>query len=116
MIEQARNKRRTIMVEIEGKQVPLIEYCQANGLDHRIIRQRIARGTPLAEALSPEIIRPKVYRGEQQANSKLTDVKVAEIRKRLRQGESQCGLAKEYGVTQTCIFHISTGRSWRHVA
>ncbi len=48
--------------------------------------------------------------------SKLTESQVSEIRSRYRTGDiSQQELAQEYGVGQTCISCIVTGKSWKHV-
>jgi len=49
--------------------------------------------------------------------SKLTESNVIDIRKRYAQGDiSQQSLAKEYGVTQSCISRVLIGKGWKHVA
>jgi hypothetical protein len=54
--------------------------------------------------------------GERHRSAKLTALQVQEIRARLRAGESQCGLARAYGVTQPLIHYITRGRVWGHLA
>src|SRR4029077_7716596 len=50
-------------------------------------------------------------RGEQNAQAKLTEGDVADIRR--RSGENWKVLAKEYGVNHRTIWKVRTGRSWR---
>lgn len=52
--EQARNKRSTIMVEVDGVRVPLIEWCEKRGIDHKIARSRLAIGWPLDRLGNPK--------------------------------------------------------------
>ena|SRR3990167_1266743 len=55
--------------------------------------------------------------GSRQWNSKLTEAKVATIRRLYRSGlRTQVELAKQFGVIQGNISHIIVGRSWKHVA
>lgn len=67
---------------------------------------------PTAVAMRPEL----AARGERVAVAKLTDSKVLELRERFAAGERNCcHLAEEYGVSDTCIKRIVSGRGWRHV-
>lgn len=113
--QQARNKRRTIRVEIEGTSIALADYCEANNLNHAIIRQRIARGTPIEIALQAAKIKPRVYSGDQHWQKKLTSSAVAEIKQLLSSGLSQQKIGERFGVSQTCIHYIATGKQWRSV-
>lgn len=54
-------------------------------------------------------------RSEQIPNAKLTDVLVAEIKARLRNGEPHSRLAPDYGVSRQTISAIACGRRWAHV-
>ena len=58
----------------------------------------------------------KVHRGESQANSKLTNENVIEIR-RLREssGISHYKLAKMFGVSYVTIYKIVQRKTWRHI-
>lgn len=51
-------------------------------------------------------------RGERHGLSKLTDLEAREIKEKLTRGRSQRSLAKEYGVSTTCIADIQHGRRW----
>lgn len=51
-------------------------------------------------------------RGERQGGAKLTSADVRVIRCRLSDGETQAGLAADFGVTQECISKIRTGKNW----
>ena len=48
--------------------------------------------------------------------SKLTSSKVVEIRKRVAAGESQNAVARNFEVTQHCVWSIMHGRTWQHAA
>lgn len=51
-------------------------------------------------------------RGERHGMSKLTDVQVLEIKELLSKGYSQRSVAKRFGVSQSCIYDIKTGKRW----
>lgn len=51
-------------------------------------------------------------RGERHPGSKLTSWQVSELRLRIDQGENQYSLAKEFGVSQSIISNIKTGKRW----
>lgn len=55
----------------------------------------------------------KIFRGEGNANSKLTDKEAMEIYKRTDKSYSQ--LAKEYGVSKPVVTSIKNRRSWKHI-
>lgn len=54
-------------------------------------------------------------RGEQCASAKLTEDQVREIRRRVKNGERQKDIAKEYGLQQWSISDIVRRRNWKHV-
>lgn len=54
-------------------------------------------------------------RGEQHGCAVLTEAQVVEIKKKLRSGATQRGLADAYGMSLSTINHINTGRLWSHV-
>lgn len=54
-------------------------------------------------------------KGEEHANSKLTECDVLEIRERLSDGETQQSIADSLGVDRSTISYIKTGKLWRHV-
>jgi hypothetical protein len=56
-----------------------------------------------------------ILQGEIHPLSKLTDKKVKEIKIRLKNGERNIDLAKEYKVSATLIWMIKKGISWKHV-
>jgi len=75
--------------------------------------EKIARGDRHFSHLYPE----KLARGESNGNAKLTEEKVADIRRRHAQGEfggeSTRVLAKEYGVSQSVISAIVNYKTWK---
>lgn len=54
-------------------------------------------------------------KGSAHSMAKLTEEKVAEIRRRLACGETGRSLAREYGVGESRISAVKLGRRWRHV-
>lgn len=74
----------------------------------------------LTEAQSERVYQRTYYQrrkaGEVMSNAKkLNDEKVREIRKLLSLGESQASVAARYGVCQSTIRDIKSGRYWGHV-
>lgn len=53
--------------------------------------------------------------GEQVHTAKLKAQDVIIIRNRLNQGVRRVDLAKEYGVSDSCIDNIATRQSWKHI-
>jgi HNH endonuclease len=49
------------------------------------------------------------------ATSKLTEVQVVEIRRRLAAGESARAIAKAFNAGMTTVGHIQHGRTWKHL-
>lgn len=54
----------------------------------------------------------EILSGEANRSSKLTWAKVDDIRARAAAGETQKALAKEYGVTETCVHKVITHQTW----
>lgn len=54
--------------------------------------------------------------GPKHPKTKLTRPQVEVIKSRLRAGEMQKVIARDYGVTRSCILQINIGRSWKDVA
>ncbi len=53
--------------------------------------------------------------GEKQGHAKLTEADVREIRRLYAGGWLQRVIAKEYGINQTAVSKICTGRNWKHI-
>lgn len=53
--------------------------------------------------------------GQRNSQSKLTDARVAEARRRYRDGETGTSIAKDFGVSMSCVLHAINGKTWRHV-
>ncbi|NPT59080.1 HNH endonuclease [Paraburkholderia elongata] len=54
-------------------------------------------------------------RGERSGKAKLKEKEVIEILRRLSAGEFGTALAKEYGVGNTTIYEIKSGKHWAHL-
>ncbi len=59
--------------------------------------------------------RKTLLKGDESIAAKLTEVSVANIKRRLLDGERAVDLAKEYGVNKNTIGELKAGRSWGHV-
>ena len=53
--------------------------------------------------------------GIENHRSKICDKDVVAIRARLDSGEYQRVIAKDYGLTQSNVSHIATGKTWSHI-
>lgn len=58
---------------------------------------------------------PGLRRGEGNSHARLTEAQVRSIIQRLKRGEKQTALAKEFALTRQAIFGIASGKTWRHV-
>ena len=54
-------------------------------------------------------------KGERIAQAKLTSEDVIQIRQRLKAGETQLALSKEFGVNKLAISMVKNHKTWRHV-
>jgi hypothetical protein len=81
--------------------------CQDNRLEN-------LRWDTIENNLKEQIRNGKVFRGEKNANSRLTEKQVIEIRTRYANGEKSSILAKEFGYDRLSINDITSGRSWIH--
>jgi HNH endonuclease len=59
--------------------------------------------------------RPPNQRGEKHSQARLTESEVRHIRDRLKAGETQADLGREYGVTHKMIWRIDKNLAWTHV-
>ena len=50
--DQARNTRQTIFVEWRGQKIPLAQLCETYRVSRQMVRKRIGKGWPIAEAVS----------------------------------------------------------------
>lgn len=57
----------------------------------------------------------RLPRGSGHKRAKLTEVDIPLIRAAADAGESQSSIASRYGVTQTCISHITRRATWAHI-
>jgi hypothetical protein len=86
-----------------------VRHLNGNPLDNR--PENLAWGT-VAENCSDTVRHGRSLRGERNASAKLTSKQVRGIRERYRRGETQCVLAKKFGVSQATISSIVLRQSW----
>ena len=61
------------------------------------------------------VLRSRSSRGDRSPSAKLTAADVLKIRSRLSTGEKHREIAKDFGVSDGTIDHISSGRNWGHL-
>lgn len=69
-----------------------------------------------AENLRDMCSKERQAKGARNANARLTDEAVAELRERARSGEPLKELAAEFGIGRTTASSVVRGTTWRHVA
>jgi hypothetical protein len=80
------------------------------------MRQMVERGRSLKGDRNPNVLHPETRpRGSRNGWSKLTEEAVAQIKRRLLDGEPTQALAADFGVTNGAIWFIAKGRNWTHV-
>lgn len=73
--------------------------------------ERLARGMRHGSKTRPD----SFVRGERVTGSKLKPADVMEIRRRAAPGTTNATLAREFGVSQTAIGNIVSGKVWKHI-
>jgi hypothetical protein len=108
--ENVRNTRLTVMVEWDGKRVPLITLCEQLGFSYSCVFGRVKRG------MSPEqaIIAGKRIIGAPKRRH-LTNEQVIEIRRLKSEGWSYSQLRKRYGCSQGALQQIIYRKTYAEV-
>ena len=83
--------------------------CHRNDQPHDNRASNLYWGTNSSNQLD------RVRNGKPRTRTVLTVEQVAEIKRQLVEGVSQYALAKQFGVSQTAICNIKTGRRWSSV-
>lgn len=94
-----------------------------HNMQDMVEKQRHARGDRLSVAIKKGAARGdlngvhthpnSIVRGDRQPLAKLNSAKVAEIRSRIADGETQRSLARAFGVSQSVISDIKRGVKWK---
>lgn len=82
-------------------------------LDNIFIQERTANDREREGSRSPQQLRARVVRGSRHRWAVLNEEQVAEIRRRLADGERGRDLAAEFHVRETAISNIKHNRTWR---
>ena len=104
---------RLVLEAFEGPCPPGREACHGPGGpgDNRWPESGLHWGTP-EENGNDKLRDGTLVHGEDVATSKLTEAEVLEIREALARGEQQKAIAARYGVRDSEISRINTGRRW----
>lgn len=79
------------------------------------VRLANVRWTTRAESFARKPARGTNREGSASPHAKLDPAKVLDIRRAIAAGETDTTIAKRYGVGSAAIFHIRSGRNWKHV-
>ena len=83
--------------------------------DHLFAGTKADNNRDMVEKGRASRFKGSMNKGSAHGNSKLTEEDVVEIKERLRAGETQTSIAKDFGVSRITVSHINTGRYWKHV-
>lgn len=125
VLEQGRNKRNNIVIEIDGVKKCLSEWAEMFGVPFATAYLRRRRGWDEIKAVSEPLQKgelhfskrnpEKLQRGEEKFACKLTDEKARSIYSRYWDGNvSQQKLADEHGVSAFTVSQICRGKKWAH--
>lgn len=112
--EQCRNRSTNVLVEYNGKTITLIELSEITNIPFKRLYMRYSRGDR-GELLTRPLNQTKKKRGENNPTSKITEDIARDIKKRLREGEKQCDIARFYNVSKYLIFDIKRGKTWNWI-
>lgn len=108
---------RLICMKIKGKPTPgspdVLHSC-GNGHGGCINHHHLYWGSPKQNAID-RIAHGTNAKGEQIANSKLTQLDVIKIKRLQRNGRTDADIARTFNVTRQTIWQIRIGKTWKHV-
>lgn len=92
-LEQARNKTSNVLVECDGRMVPMSVAAERNGIPYKTVASRLSKGWPPERAVSEAVDRNRQkaqFREERLVDvSKRTGIPLKTIQCRLRRGWSE---------------------------
>ena len=109
--EQARNRRYNKLLTANGETKPVAEWAEQLGIDQRVIHLRLKRGWTEQQAIDGT--GQNLATGARNAATRLPDERVAALR--AEQGKSTRQLAREYGISQSQVRNILSGKHRRTV-
>lgn len=77
--------------------------------------ENLAWGTR-TENMSDTIRNGRIQAGERHAGTHLSEAQVCTMREKYAAGTSSAALADEFDTSQNAVYHICTGRTWKHSA
>ena len=75
----------------------------------------VTKAENIQHAFDTGLQQPVRTYGERHGRTKLTTAQVIEMRKRRLAGEKTTALARAFNTTTTCVSHICTGQTWKHI-
>lgn len=112
--QQARNRRNSLLVEIDGVLISLVDLAEEFEVPKTTIYRRYKAGLRGSELVC-RANRNRLLTGESKASSKLTAAAVLDIRRRHAAGARVGALAKDFAVSQPTINDIVRRSTWKHV-
>ena len=110
-----RERRHTLVAETYHGPRPTGQVVRhrdgVSGHDHYL---NLEWGTQ-AENCADTAAHGKSTRGSKNARAKLSPEQVRQIRSRLSAGESGTAIARDFGLSQSTVCDIHTGRTWGHL-
>jgi len=112
--EQALNRRNTTMTEVRGELLCLHDISIKYEIPNTTVVRRYEQGLRGEELISRKN-RNALRKGSAQANAKLNEALVAEMKAAIARGERNVDLARKYGVSGAVVSEIRHGKLWVHV-
>lgn len=114
--EQARNRRSTKVVLVDGKFRKVCELADEMGVRNTFIHKRLAAGHSIERSIDPRRI--NVYTGHKGSDhrcAKLTEADVVKIRSLASSGVMLKDIAASYGIRENTTSMIVSRKRWKHV-
>ena len=102
--EQGNNRRTNKRLAFDNRIMTMTEWATHLGINYRTLKGRIRKGWPLDRALSPELV-----------DTTATDDVVRSIRAERRGGAKGCQLAIKYGVSESFVSEVCSGKKHANV-
>lgn len=105
---------RFVAQEILGWEIKGLQVCHECDNPSCVNPDHLFLGTHTTN-MEDCVKKGRQQKGERCHTAKLKEEDVREVRARLANGDPPSRIAKEKGVTKSCIQHIGWGKTWKHV-
>jgi group I intron endonuclease len=119
MSKFAGSRKGVKATEETKKKMSASQKGNKNSLGHKhsdVSKQKMKENKDYTRTDEFKEMRRNHTRGENNPTARLTEAKVLDIRRLVKEGKSSTFIAKQFGITVQMVYSIKTYRTWKHVS